>query len=71
MNNLKKIRVQKNKTISQLAAAVGVSDRHISFIEKGDRNPSVDIALKIASVLDVGVEDIFLPCECTKSTNSR
>lgn len=68
MNRLKEIR--ENFGISQtvLASSVGVSARHIAFIECGDRKPSIDLALKIAEKLKHPVEDIFLPDECTKST---
>lgn len=68
MNKLKQIREKQGVSQTNLAAEVGVSARHISFIENDDRNPSIDIALKIAAALNVSVEEIFLPDRCTKST---
>ena len=38
---------------------VGVSRQTISQIERGDYSPSVTLALKIAKVCNVKVEDIF------------
>ena len=38
---------------------VGVSRQTISLIERGDYNPSVTLALRIAAVFRVQVEDIF------------
>jgi putative transcriptional regulator len=38
---------------------VGVSRQTISQIERGDYSPSVTLALKIAKIFDVTVEDIF------------
>ena len=37
----------------------GVSRQTISQIERGDYSPSVTLALKIAKVFEVQVEDIF------------
>lgn len=68
MNKLKEIREEKNISQTELAANVGVSVRHIAFIESGDRKPSIDLAFKIAKVLEVTLEQIFLIEECTNST---
>ena len=37
----------------------GVSRQTISLIERGDYNPSVTLALKIAKILNATVEDLF------------
>ena len=42
-----------------MGALVGTSRQTISLIERGDYSPSVTLALKIARVFDVPVEDIF------------
>lgn len=68
MNRLKRVREDKGISTTQLAASVGVSARHIAFIESGERNPSIDLAFNIAKSLGVKFDDIFLPEECTKST---
>ena len=38
---------------------VGVSRQTISLIERGDYNPSVTVALTIAMVLGVDINEIF------------
>ena len=38
----------------------GVSRQTISLIERGDYSPSVTLALKIARIFQVSVEDIFM-----------
>lgn len=42
-----------------MGALVGTSRQTISQIERGDYSPSVSLALKIAKVCEVQVEDIF------------
>jgi len=44
----------------QMGELVGVSRQTISQIERGDYSPSVTLALKIAKVFDVPVENIFV-----------
>ena len=46
-------------TQEQLAARVGVSRQTIITIEKGGYNPSVGLALRIARVFGVTVEEVF------------
>ena len=46
-------------TQQQLAAAVRVTRQTIIAIEKGNFNPSVKLALKIARTLGATVEELF------------
>ena len=50
---LRALRKQKNLTQAQLAAQIGVKNSIISFYEVGDRIPSPEIIVKLASVLHV------------------
>ena len=43
----------------QLGSLAGVSRQTISQIERGDYSPSVTLALKLAKICGVRVEDIF------------
>lgn len=65
MNNLKELRLKNNISQELLACEVGVTVRYIAFLESGGRKPSIDVAFKIAKVLNSTVDDIFLPCKCT------
>ena len=61
MKNLrmKAARAALDLSQQQLADAVGVSRQTISQIERGDYSPSVTLALKLAKICGVRVEDIF------------
>ena len=61
MKNLKLKSARAAKDLSQQALAdlVGVSRQTISQIERGDYSPSVMLALKLAKLCGVTVEDIF------------
>lgn len=58
-NNLKYYREKLNINQQDFGTMVNVSRQTISSIERGDYSPSVTLALKIAKVLNVSVEDIF------------
>ena len=58
-NRLKEDRARQGLNQGQMGQLVGVSRQTISLIERGDYNPSVTLALRIAAVFRVQVEDIF------------
>ena len=58
-NRLKEYRARQGLNQGQMGQVVGVSRQTISLIERGDYNPSVTLALRIAAVFRVQVEDIF------------
>ncbi len=58
-NRLKEYRAKKDLNQQQLGSLVNASRQTISLIERGDYSPSVTLAIKIAKVFDVSVEDIF------------
>lgn len=58
-NNLKEHREKLGVNQQELGALVGVSRQTISQIERGGYSPSVTLALKLAKVCGVVVEDIF------------
>lgn len=58
-NRLKEYRARHGLNQGQMGQLVGVSRQTISLIERGDYNPSVTLALRIAAVFGVQVEDIF------------
>jgi len=58
-NRLKEYRAKLNINQQQLGSMIGASRQTVSLIERGDYSPSVTLALKIAKVFGVQVEDIF------------
>ena len=58
-NTLKDIRMERNLIQEDLAEATGSCSRTIGRIERGERNPSLEMAIRLAHYLNVNVEDIF------------
>ena len=56
---LKEDRARLGVNQQEMGAVAGVSRQTISQIERGDYSPSVTLALKIAKICNVSVEDIF------------
>lgn len=65
------IKVRGERTQTDVASEMGISQKYLSKLELGQRTPSLKIAIKIASYYKSSVEmlfpDIFLP---EKSSNS-
>lgn len=58
-NRLKEHRARIGVNQQELGAMVGASRQTISLIERGDYSPSITLALKIAKVFQVSVEEVF------------
>lgn len=58
-NRLKEMRVRLGINQQQMGQLAGVSRQTISLIERGDYSPSVTLALKLAAICNVTVEEIF------------
>ncbi|MCI8811205.1 MAG: helix-turn-helix transcriptional regulator [Oscillibacter sp.] len=59
LNRLKEHRAHLGVNQQEMGRLVGVSRQTISQIERGDYSPSVTLALKLAAICGVQVEDIF------------
>ena len=57
---LKVFRAMKDITQEELAQAIGVTRQTIISIERGNYNPSLELAFKIARHFGVKIEDIFI-----------
>lgn len=58
-NTLKQIRQDRNLLQEDLAIAIGSCGRTIGRIERGERNASLELALRLAKYLDLSVEELF------------
>ena len=58
-NRLKEYRARLGVNQQEMGALAVVSRQTISQIERGDYSPSVTLALKLAKICQVSVEDIF------------
>lgn len=68
-NNIKELRMERNLIQEDLAAAIGSCSRTIGRIERGERNASLEVALRIARYFQVPVEDIFSIEELVVASN--
>ncbi|WP_312112932.1 helix-turn-helix transcriptional regulator [Brevibacillus reuszeri] len=57
---IKEFRAKFNLTQAELAQKVGARRETISFLEKGEYNPSLKLAIKIAQQFRVSVEELFI-----------
>jgi|TARA_R110002072_G_scaffold1303_6_gene10632 putative transcriptional regulator len=62
-NNLKELRARHGLTQAELAARVGVTRKTINTVENRIFIPSALLALKLAAVLAVSVEEAFFLAE--------
>jgi putative transcriptional regulator len=56
---LEQLRKEHNLTRQELAFKTGLSISYIYFIEREEKQPSFDVADRIASVFNVPVEELF------------
>ena len=59
-NKVRVYRAMRDMTQEGLAKAVGVSRQTVIAIERGNYNPSLELAFKISRFFDAGVEDLFI-----------
>ena len=57
---IKMLRARDGLTQADLAKKAGVRRETISFVENGEYNPSLLLAVRIARVFGEAVEDVFL-----------
>lgn len=57
--NIRKLRDEKNIQQAELAEKVGVSQAMICQIERGTKNPSLQVAVGIAEVLKCDIKELM------------
>lgn len=62
---LKQIRTERNICQEDLAIAIGSCGRTIGRIERGERNASLELALRLSAYLEMPVEELFSISEDT------
>jgi putative transcriptional regulator len=60
INRLKVLRAERDWSQQDLADLLGVSRQSVNAIEKGRYDPSLPLAFKIAEVVGLPIEAIFL-----------
>jgi len=57
--NVKKYRLEKGLSQEQLANLAELDRTYIPSIEKGERNVSIVVAHRLATALDIAIQDLF------------
>ena len=60
-NHLRSLRQDREMTQQALADALGVSRQTVHSIEAGKYDPSLPLAFKIARMLGLTIEQVFIP----------
>lgn len=58
-NRIAMLRAERGLSRKALAEAVGVNFQTIGYLERGDYNPSLELALKLSEFFDLPVEALF------------
>lgn len=71
MRNLSELRISKGITQEQMAKKLDIGVSTYNQYENSQRSIPYKIAKKIANILEVKVEDIFLPTRFTVSKTNK
>jgi len=58
-DNVRKARLERGMTLESLATAVGLAYSYMGGIERGQKNPTLDVVERIAKVLDADPLDLL------------
>jgi len=56
---LRELREEKDLAQDKLAMKAGLNPSYVGFIERAQRNPTLETISKLASALDVDIEELF------------
>ena len=66
---LKRVRTQRDVTLTELAAATGISKSTLSRLESGQRKPSLELLLPIAQAHGIALDDLVGRPGCRRSAD--
>lgn len=58
-NRLAVLRAERNLTRQDLASALGVNYQTIGYLERGEYNPSLELAFRVSEFFELPIETIF------------
>lgn len=58
-NRINVLRAERKITRKELADALGIHYQTVGYLERGEFNPSLQLALRIAEYFDMPVERVF------------
>ena len=59
LEQIRRKRTEKNISLAQLAADVGISNSHLYYIESKRVIPSIDVFVKISKALETNIEEFL------------
>lgn len=60
--NLRRLRKEKGISQERFALEHGFDRTYISGIERGERNPTVQVVERLAKALEVSISELFAAC---------
>lgn len=60
-NRLAVLRTERGMSRAALANAIGVNSQTIGYLERGEYNPSLELAFRLSEFFDLPIEAIFSP----------
>ena len=61
MNSIKERRLERNYTLDQVAALIGVDKSTVSLWENGKKEPRVNAIMRLADLFGCSVEELMRP----------
>jgi putative transcriptional regulator len=59
MNRITVLRAERGLSRQQLADALGINVQTVGYLERGDYNPSLELAFRIAEYFELPIEAVF------------
>ena len=59
-NRIRQLRKDQGMTQAQLAMKLNIGDRHLRKIEAGEKGPSIDILVEVATLFNVSLDYIIM-----------
>jgi transcriptional regulator with XRE-family HTH domain len=56
---LKEERERQKLSLNSLAASAGISRQMLSYVEQEERNPSLDLMLRVSEALEIKLEEVL------------
>lgn len=56
---LKEIRSEKGISLEELSKMTGISRSHLNYIERGEKEPTLSIALRICIALKIDIKEFY------------
>jgi transcriptional regulator with XRE-family HTH domain len=63
IRQLARLRARKGLTYQQVADRAGITRTYLSFLEKGRRRPTLDVALRLAGALETSLRRLLAKAE--------